>query len=73
MPIGQNSRSDFKHETDTISFGKHEGKSIRWLIEHDPSYVIWLNDEKIATFTPEMLDKAYDNDWDELSWGDLEY
>ena len=27
---------------DKIDFGKHEGQTIRWIMENDNSYLVWL-------------------------------
>ena len=43
---------------DELTFGKHKGKSIEWILEHEPGYILWLSDEKIVQFPVEILDDA---------------
>ena len=28
--------------SDTIGFGKHKGRTVKWIVENDPAYVDWL-------------------------------
>ena len=28
--------------TPTVSFGRHRDRTVRWVVEHDPSYAEWL-------------------------------
>lgn len=52
------------HKIDILEFGKHKGKSIRWVIEHEPSYIQWLNDNRIVKFSQEILDNVEDKSWE---------
>lgn len=60
-----------RHKLDVLTFGKHKGKTIRWIIEHDPSYLIYLGDEKIIEIPQEFIDLAEDNILDQMT--DIEY
>jgi hypothetical protein len=46
-----------RHEPDspTLGFGKYRGRSVRWIVENDPSYVEWLL-EKAKNIGPLMRD-----------------
>lgn len=35
----------------TLKFGKHDGCTLRWVIEHDPSYLTWLVEQGIKSQT----------------------
>lgn len=43
---------------DELTFGKHKGKTVYWILEHEPSYILWLSDEKIVQFPDEILNNA---------------
>lgn len=43
---------------DELTFGKHKGKSIYWILEHEPGYILWLSDEKIVQFPVDILEDA---------------
>jgi len=49
-------------KSDKLSFGKHKGRSIRWILENDPQYIRWIFDNKIQSieFDPKIKipDKA---------------
>ena len=47
---------------DVITFGKYKGKTIEWIAENDPSYIVWLNDEQIVDFPDEIVDAAIMDD-----------
>lgn len=51
-----------RHKLDTLTFGKHKGKTVRWIIEHDPSYIIWLHENKVCEMPEEFVDEAVEND-----------
>ena len=33
---------------DVITFGKYKGKTIDWIAEHNPGYIVWLHDERVG-------------------------
>lgn len=53
-----------------LDFGKHKGKTVNWVLQNDPSYILWLDSGKVKQFSQEILDNAEDNDYDEYkeSW-----
>lgn len=51
-----------RHKLDVLDFGKHKDKTVRWVIEHDPSYIIWLNENKICEIPEEIVEEAQISD-----------
>ncbi|MCR4322839.1 MAG: hypothetical protein NUV61_02015 [Candidatus Azambacteria bacterium] len=58
-------RQTILHKLDIFTFGKYKGKTVRHVIEHEPSYILWLDEQKIVAFPQEILDNALDNAMDE--------
>ena len=54
MPL----RMKVTDEDQVIDFGKYRGKTIDYIMEHNPSYIIWLADEGIVEFDAGILDCA---------------
>lgn len=48
------------HKLDKFSFGKHKGKTARWVIENDPGYIVWCDSEGIVKFSTEILENTND-------------
>ena len=46
-----------------FDFGKHEGLSVREVVELYPSYIIWLQDETDHIVLPEIVEKAEENNF----------
>ena len=46
-----------------IGFGKYMGKTIRYILENDPKYILWMNDNQIQgmTFSENILERAESN------------
>lgn len=55
-----------RHKLDVLDFGKHKGKTIRWVIEHDPSYIIWLHENKVCEIPEEIVEEAVDQGLEDL-------
>lgn len=57
---------------DELTFGKHKGRSVYWILEHEPGYILWLSDEKIVQFPDEILNDAdeYSREEDDFDWLD---
>lgn len=56
---------------DTLSFGKHAGRTIEWIFDNDPSYLTWMQDEiEGIEFCEEIQDCLTDVDDDDewLPW-----
>jgi hypothetical protein len=43
---------------DILTFGMYRGKTIDWVIENNPDYMLWLNEKGIAKFPKCLLDEA---------------
>ena len=54
------SRQVITHKLDVFIFGKFNGKTVRYVLEHEPSYILWLNELQIVKFSQEILDNAED-------------
>jgi hypothetical protein len=74
----------YKLET-VLTFGKHKGKTIRVVLENDPSYIVWMAEELDANFSQDVLIAAqkaakeqhrnwlrdnYDDTGEDDDWGD---
>lgn len=47
---------------DVMTFGKHMGKTIYWIADNEPSYIVWLSEEEIVKFPKDMLEAAMIDD-----------
>jgi hypothetical protein len=45
-------------EDTVINFGKYNGKTFEFIIQENPSYIIWLSDEGIVEFEKDFLERA---------------
>ena len=45
-----------------LLFGKYKGRTIEEVIMLDPGYILWMHDEKRATFDKKILDAADEAD-----------
>ncbi len=48
--------------SNTVSFGKYRGQKVSQVLENDPSYILWLHDEKIAKVSEYVLKLADEMD-----------
>ena len=46
---------------DVLSFGKHKGSTIDQILDHDPSYLDWLDRKHIIDISPDILDAAHES------------
>lgn len=59
-----------------FTFGKHKGKTVKEVMETDPSYLLWADENvdgfKLSDYLRDKAEEelAAENDW-EPSWGDL--
>lgn len=53
-----------KTYNDVLAFGKHRGKSVDWVAEHHPSYIIWLKENNVCEVDDEIYDAALADDMD---------
>ena len=47
---------------DIFTFGKYKGKTVDWVAEHNPGYIVWLHENKVAEIDEEILDAAIMDD-----------
>ncbi|MBN2410062.1 3'-5' exonuclease [candidate division KSB1 bacterium] len=48
----------WRHSEAVISFGKHKGKTIQWIVENDIDYLKWMENGVFADDTKEMVREA---------------
>lgn len=49
-------------KSDVLTFGKHNGLSIRSILLDDPSYILWLHEQGIVEFPDDIILEAEEND-----------
>ena len=52
-----------------VNFGKHSGKSVKWIVENDPSYILWIADETDIEINQEIVYMAQAN-FDDMCFGE---
>ena len=45
-----------------IEFGKHKGKTIDWIAENHPDYIVWLHENQVCVVDEKILDAAIADD-----------
>ena len=43
----------------TLSFGKHKGKSLRWLVENERDYLMWMQNGDFSDETKRLIEDAF--------------
>ena len=43
----------------TLSFGKHKGKSLKWLVEHERDYLLWMQNGDFTDETKNVIEAAF--------------
>lgn len=49
-------------KTDVLTFGKYKGMTVRYILDVDPSYILWLDEENICSISQSILNDAIDED-----------
>jgi len=44
--------------SDLMPFGQYKGETMEWILENDPSYILWLEDK--VDMDVSIVDRAYD-------------
>lgn len=57
---GRGYRQRIENESEILMFGKYRYQTIQHVLRTEPSYILWLNEEKIVKFSDEIVDKAQD-------------
>lgn len=50
--------------TDVLTFGKFKGHTVRYILDHEPGYIIWLEDNKAANVSLDIYEMAEDLEWE---------
>lgn len=58
-PASINTRPDMEL-TDTFTFGKYKGQSLQYVIDTDPGYINWIEDNEVVGFTEDV--------WAYINW-----
>lgn len=40
-------------------FGKHNGRTLDWVVENDPQYIVWVHDNVARSYWPAGFKEAY--------------
>lgn len=51
-----------KVRTDFLTFGKHKGRTIQYILDEEPSYIIWLVEEDIVEIPDDIYQEAQELD-----------
>ena len=54
---------------DVLSFGKYQGKTILWVLDNDPSYLVWCCENVINFRMPETVKKELLKQYDGFKYG----
>lgn len=47
-----------RERTDKLSFGKYKGKTIEYVLNENPSYILWLDREQIVYLPTPVISEA---------------
>ncbi|MBN1997672.1 3'-5' exonuclease, partial [candidate division KSB1 bacterium] len=56
--VTQDRKFFWRNNQAVISFGKHKGKSLQWLAEHQADYLAWMSDSDFPPETRELIRNA---------------
>jgi hypothetical protein len=74
MPrMGSYSKPVLKRMTDTMPFGEFKGHTVEYILNRKPSYIIWLDDEKVVDVDPNILMEAENRDMEEYDLSNWNY
>lgn len=73
-----NFRQIITKKSEILTFGKYKYKTVQHILRTEPSYILWLHEEKIVKFPQGILDNAEDSvienddygNYPELHFGD---
>lgn len=51
-------RQVIKDYEDIMTFGKYKGKTVEWIIDDQPSYIMWLVENEIIECDDEIYEDA---------------
>ena len=56
--VTQDRKFYWRHNEAVVAFGKHKGKSLQWVHENDPDYLLWLRDRDVPEETRDLIGAA---------------
>jgi len=65
-------KQTIKKYSETIIFGKYKGKSFRYILKENPSYILWLDRENIVKMPSSLVNKAREAN-NSLSYDNFSY
>ena len=45
-----------------LTFGKYKGKTVDWIAENEPGYIVWLQENDVCVVDDEIYDAAMMDD-----------
>ncbi|RPI01703.1 MAG: 3'-5' exonuclease [Calditrichaeota bacterium] len=49
----------WKNDEAVLSFGKHRGKSVQWLVENEKDYLLWMKNGDFSDETKKLIEQAF--------------
>ena len=69
-PKNTTNRNRISSPNQPMWFGKHHGKSVKWVVRNDPSYILWVVDETDIEVDEDIAMEAQAR-FDEITFGDM--
>lgn len=58
-----------KARSDVMTFGQYKDRTVEWVLEKHPEYIVWLHEEKICEIPSDILVEAEEADnWNYIDW-----
>lgn len=51
-------KEPIKKVSDVIRFGKYHHKNIQYILDYDPEYILWMDENKVLKINPEIISLA---------------
>jgi len=63
--------SEITSDEYVLTFGKYKGETVRYVLNTNPGYIEWLDDEKILKFSDEIYQEAQilEDESENWDWG----
>ena len=56
--------SKIKARTDKLTFGKYKGYTIQYVLDTEPGYIVWLEEENVLEMPEDIYQEAQELDYD---------
>ena len=57
---------------DKLTFGKYENHTIKWIIENDPGYIVWMSENiPYPIINKKIVQECYDGKYEYIDWEDV--